>query len=182
MPSSGRTAWTWRSQNQSCRTSPLPPHPLHRGKAPRKSTKPLALFRYGSWSPTGAPPKSTVHPDMFTFWVLRRLGTTPEKKKAYTTTTARKPFGELFWPQRKTFQVGGGYKNPIKTRKTISTTEIFPLWTPCFPAKKCSALEQGGVCFLFPSTQISGKRSRSENWASIYDSLCGHPREPLSGY
>ena len=72
------------------------------------------------------------------------------KKKAYTTTTERKSFGELFWLQRKTFQASGGYKNPIKTRKTISTTEIFPLWTPFFSAKKSSALEQGGVCFLFP--------------------------------
>ena len=54
------------------------------------------------------------------------------------------------WPQRKTLQAGGGYKNPIKTRKTISTTEIFPLWTPFFSAKTSSALEQGGVWFLFP--------------------------------
>ena len=62
-----------------------------------------------------------------------------------------KSFGELFWPQRKTFQVSGGYKIPMKTRKTISTTEIFPLWPPFSSAKKSSALEQGGVCFLFPS-------------------------------
>ena len=75
-----------------------------------------------------------------------------EKKEAYTTTTERKSFGEPFWPLRKPFQAGGGYKNPIKTRKTISTTEIFPLWTPfIFSAKKSSALEQGGVWFLFPS-------------------------------
>ena len=53
----------------------------------------------------------------------RRAGSLPplragqhitEKKKAYTTTTERKFFGELFWPQRKTFQVGGGCKNPVK--------------------------------------------------------------------
>ena len=75
----------------------------------------------------------------------------PGKQKAYTTTTERKLFGELFWPQRKPFQAGGGYKNPIKTRKAISTTEIFPLWTPSFSAKKSSALEQAGVSFLFPS-------------------------------
>ena len=75
-----------------------------------------------------------------------------EKKKAYTTTTERNSFGELFWPQRKPFQAGGGYKNPMKTTKTISTTEIFPLWPPFFcSAKKSSALEQGCVCFLFPS-------------------------------
>ena len=39
----------------------------------------------------------------------------------------------------------------MKTRKTISNTEIFPLWPPLLSAKKSSALEQGGVCFLFPS-------------------------------
>ena len=60
------------------------------------------------------------------------------------------PPKENLLPQRKTFQAGGGYKNPIKTRKTISTTEIFPLWTPYSSAKKNSALEQGGVWFLFP--------------------------------
>ena len=63
----------------------------------------------------------------------------------------RKSFGELFWSQRKNFQMSGGYKIPMKTRRTISTTEIFPLWTPFFSGKKSSALEQGGVCFLFPS-------------------------------
>ena len=85
-----------------------------------------------------------------------------EKKKAYTTTTERKSFGELFWTQRKTFQAGGGYKNPIKTRKTMSTTEIFPLWTPLFSGKKSSALEQGGVCFLFPSWD----RAHDLSWRS----------------
>ena len=83
------------------------------------------------------------------------------KKKAYTTTTERKSFGELFWPQRKTFQAGGRYQNPIKTKKTISTTEIFPLWPPCFcSAKESSSLEQGGVCFLFPSIELHQFRTR----------------------
>ena len=67
------------------------------------------------------------------------------------TTTERKSFGELFWPQRKTFQVGGGYKNPMKTRKTISTTEIFLCGPHFVSAKKSSALEHGGVCFLLPN-------------------------------
>ena len=43
-----------------------------------------------------------------------------------------------------------------------------------FSAKKSSALEQGGVCFLFPSlgtTQISGKRSRSEKALKTVTSL-----------
>ena len=66
--------------------------------------------------------------------------------RRYTTTSKRKSFGELFWPQRNTFQAGGNTK---KTRKTISTTEIFPLWPPFFSAKKSSSLEQCGVCCLF---------------------------------
>ena len=61
------------------------------------------------------------------------------RKKAYTAATERKSFGELFWPQRKTFQAGGRYKNPQEPRRTISTTEIFPLWPPFFfSAKKSS--------------------------------------------
>ena len=37
----------------------------------------------------------------------------------------------------------------------MSTTKIFPLWPPFFAAKKSSALEQGGVCLLFPSLALS---------------------------
>ena len=69
-----------------------------------------------------------------------------EKKKAYTTTTERKFVGELFWPQRKTFQAGGGYKNPIKLRQAISTTNFFPLWSPFFGKEKF--LTGGGRCML----------------------------------
>ena len=43
----------------------------------------------------------------------------------------------------------------MKTRKTISTTEIFRLWPPFFSAKKSSAPEQGGVCILFPRIKES---------------------------
>ena len=45
-------------------------------------------------------------------------------------------------PKIATFQLG------TKTIKTISTTEIFPLWPPIFFGKKSSSLEQGGVCFF----------------------------------
>ena len=74
----------------------------------------------------------------------------PEKTKAYTTTTEGKSFGELFWPQRKTFQVGGGYKNPMETRKTISTTEIFPLWPPFFRQRKVLHWSRVVNAFFFP--------------------------------
>ena len=97
------------------------------------------------------------------------------EEKAYTTTTERKSLGELFWPQRETFQAGGGYENRMKTRKTISTTEIFPLRAPnFFSAKKSSALEQGGVWFLFPSvagfSDLSGRSVRKLDMGSSYKS------------
>ena len=71
-----------------------------------------------------------------------------EKKKAYTTTAERKSFGELFWLQRRTFHTGGRYKSPIKTRKAISATKIFPLW-PLFSE-------------AWGPPQFQEKRSRSE--------------------
>ena len=81
-----------------------------------------------------------------------------EKKKAYTTTNKRKSFGEPFWPQRETFQVGGGYKNPMKTRKTIHLPPKSFLCGPhFFFGKGNSALEQGGVCFAFPSRRAELK-------------------------
>ena len=69
------------------------------------------------------------------------LGTPKHREEKYahylvTTTTEGKSFGELFWPQRKTFQAGGGYKNPIKTRKTISTTEKLSSVAPIFFGKE----------------------------------------------
>ena len=60
----------------------------------------------------------------------------PEKKKTYTTTTERKSFGELFWPQRRTFQAGGSYKNPIKNQENHINHRIFPLWPPFFGQRK----------------------------------------------
>ena len=38
--------------------------------------------------------------------------------------------------------------NPIRTRETISTTEIFPLWPVFLSAKRTSSLQQGGVLFI----------------------------------
>ena len=88
-------------------------------------------------------------------WVQSPIETTSraEKRKAYTTTAERKSFGELFWPQRTTFQAGGGYKNPIqKPRKPYLPPKSF-LCGPYFFAKKSSSLEQGGVCSLFQETR-----------------------------
>ena len=82
---------------------------------------------------------------------VARQAPTQRRKKRTRPPPKDNLLGTFLASGRKTFQVGGGYKNPMKTRKTISTTEIFPLWAPFFSAKKSSALEQGGVCFLFPS-------------------------------
>ena len=110
-----------------------------------------------------------------------------EKKKAYTTNIERKSFGELFWPQRKTFQAGGGYKNPMKTGKTYIYHRNLSSVAPIFSAKKSSALEQGGVCFLLPSLQSSvspkntahmlGDLTRSMRDASP-QSICRAERNP----
>ena len=94
----------------------------------------------------------------------------PEKKRTYTTTTERKSFGELFLPQRKAFQAGGGYKNPIKTRKTISTTEISPLWTPFFLQRKVLHWSKAVYGFFFPGDCKDGdgpeanEQTQSQRW------------------
>ena len=82
-------------------------------------------------------------------FVSRDSSSDTEKEKVYTTTTTeRKSLGELFWPQRKTFQAGGGYKNPMRTRKTISNTEIFPLWSPFFQQRESG---HWVYAFFFPA-------------------------------
>ena len=92
------------------------------------------------------------------------------EEKAYTTTTERKSFGELFWPQRRTFQAGGGYKNPIKIRKAISTTDIFPLWTPFVLQRKVLHWIRAVYGFFFPALGLNNTRSgtsRSATWLAI---------------
>ena len=85
-----------------------------------------------------------------------------EKIKAYTTTTERKSFEELVWPQRKTFQVSGGYKAPTKTRKTISTTEIFPLWPPFFRQRKVLHWSRAVYAFFFPAYELNQREKNKE--------------------
>ena len=71
------------------------------------------------------------------------------RKKTYTTTTERKSFGELFWPQKKTFR-------PVVDTKTlwkpaISTTEIFPLWPPFFLQRKVLHWSRAVYAFFYPA-------------------------------
>ena len=101
-------------------------------------------------------------------WVFFR--SLAEKKKAYTTTK-RKSFGELFWPQRKTFQTAGGYKNPIKTKKAIYLPlKSFLCGPHFFFFRQSAALEQGGVCFLFSQSGDNPNfRKTLSEWESLED-------------
>ena len=72
-----------------------------------------------------------------------------EKKKAYTTTTERKNLLENFSGlKEKLSRPVVDTKNPIKPRKTIATTEIFPLWTPFFFLRKEKFCTGAGRCML----------------------------------
>ena len=73
-----------------------------------------------------------------------------EKKKAHTTTTKRKSFGALFLPQRKLSRPVVDTKNTRKTKKTISTTKIFPLWTQFFLQRKVLHWSRVVYGFFFP--------------------------------
>ena len=70
-----------------------------------------------------------------------------EKKKAYTTTTERKSFLELFWPQRRTFQAGGGHKNLMKNQENQSYHRNLSSVAPIFFGKEkfCTG---AGRCML----------------------------------
>ena len=75
------------------------------------------------------------------------------EEKSVHDHTKRESFRELFWPQTRTFWAGGGYKNPIQTRKTISTTEIFHQWAPIFFGKeKFLHWSRAVYAFFFPSS------------------------------
>ena len=93
---------------------------------------------------------------------------TPGRKEAFTTTTEIKLFGQLFWPQ-KTFD-GGGCKNPIKCRETISTTEIFPLWPLSFPRS---------YGFFFPALLLSGSRFDPQH-LPVFHLILGVRRKSLA--
>ena len=94
-----------------------------------------------------------------------------EKKKACTITTERKSFGKLFWPQRKTFQAGGGYKNPIKTRKTISTAEAF-LCGPHLDTRHYRAVE--------PPKRFRARRLRTPTCVGMRDRECDRASQSRS--
>ena len=52
--------------------------------------------------------------------------------------------------KRNTFQVGGGYQNPMKTRKTISTTESFLCGPHFFWQRKVLHWSRAVYAFFFP--------------------------------
>ena len=81
------------------------------------------------------------------------------EEKAYMTTTERKSFGELFWPQRKNFPGRWWIQKPYENQENHIYHRDLSSVAPLFSAKKSSALEQGGVCFLFPSLWIGQTKS-----------------------
>ena len=84
----------------------------------------------------------------------------PEKKKAYTTTTERKAFGEFVWLQRKTFQTGGRYKKPYINQESHIYHRNISSVAPIFlgKGKFCTG---AGRCML-PFSQEQ-KRDRGRN-------------------
>ena len=69
------------------------------------------------------------------------------KKKTYTTTTERKSFGKLFWPQRQNFPGPWWIRKPYKNQENHVYHRNLSSVAPYFFGKVPS-LEQGGVCFL----------------------------------
>ena len=92
--------------------------------------------------------------------VMATFSKIPEKTKAYTTTTERKSFGELFWPQRKTFQAGGGYKNSIKTRKPYPPLKSFLCGPHFFLQRKVLHWSRAVYGFFFPGFLLLFKEAR----------------------
>ena len=78
------------------------------------------------------------------------------RTKAYTTTAERKSFGELFWPQRKTFQAGGGYKNPYKNQENHihhrNLSSVDPLFI--FLQRKDLHWSRAVYAFFFPAISL----------------------------
>ena len=67
-----------------------------------------------------------------------------------TTTTERKSFGELSWPQTRTFQAGGRYKNPIKARKPYLPPKSLLCGPHSFRHRKVPHLSRAVYAFFFP--------------------------------
>ena len=75
-----------------------------------------------------------------------------QRRKKRTLPPPKENILENFsWAQRKTFQPGGRYKNPMKTRQAISTTEIFPLWAPFLRQRQVPHWSRAVYAFLFPA-------------------------------
>ena len=76
-----------------------------------------------------------------------------EKKKTYTTTTERKSFEELFWPQRKTFQAGVVDTKTLlkKPGKPYPPPKSFLCGPHFFLQRKVLHWSRAVYAFFFPS-------------------------------
>ena len=82
-----------------------------------------------------------------------------EKKNAYTTTTERKSFGELFWPKRKTSQASGGYKNPITNQENHIYHRNHSSVAPIVFGKEKFFTGAGRCMLSFPQLMQSRKKN-----------------------
>ena len=74
----------------------------------------------------------------------------------------KKIFWRTFLASKKNFPGRWWIQKPYKNQKNHIHHRNISSVDPIFSAKKSSALEQGGVCFLFPST-VKHFRSRVRN-------------------
>ena len=77
------------------------------------------------------------------------------RKKSVQDPHRKKIFWGTFLASKQTFQAGGGYKDPIKTRKTHLYHRNLSSVAPFFSSEKSPSLAQGGV--QNKGSKISGK-------------------------
>ena len=86
-----------------------------------------------------------------------------EEKSVHNHHRKKNLSENFFWPQRKTFQAGGGYDNPIKTRKPYPPLKSFPCGPHFFLQREVLSRWSRGRCMVpfFPeftrtNTIVSG--------------------------
>ena len=126
---------------------------------------------------------TSMHYDKGHFWttgcsVAHVQSSKCREEKSVHYHHRKKIFWGTFLASKKNFAGRRWTPKPYETRKTISTTENFPLLPPLFSAKKSSALEQGGVCFLSPRKWLKVKerqRSHMPAWSQKSKKNKGQP-------
>ena len=84
--------------------------------------------------------------NFFNLWALNR-----EEKSIHNHHHGKKIIWRTFLASKKNFPGRWWIQKPYKTRKTISTTEIFPLWTPFFLQRKVLHWSRAVYAVFFPA-------------------------------